>query len=118
MDHAKTRSPTVAIIVGACLMLSLAMGVRQSLGLIMPPLTRDIAISVSEFTVALSVQNLAWGILQPVAGALAVRIGFRSIMLAGAALYCAGLLLLASPHGLLAVMLGAGLLIRVALACT
>ena len=54
-------------------MLSLSMGLRQSLGLFMPPLTRDIAITVSDFTLAIAVQNLAWGFLQPVAGALAVR---------------------------------------------
>src|SRR6516162_9920007 len=60
---------------------------RQSLGLVMPSLTRDIAISVSEFTLALSLQNLAWGALQPFAGALVVRAGFRPVMLSGAALY-------------------------------
>ena len=48
------------ILIGAAVMLSLSMGVRQSLGLVMPSLTRDLAISVSEFTLALSVQNLAW----------------------------------------------------------
>ena len=49
------------ILIGAAVMLSLSMGVRQSLGLVMPSLTRDLAISVSEFTLALSVQNLASG---------------------------------------------------------
>jgi len=64
---ADTRSVRAAapILIGAAVMLSVAMGVRQSLGLVMPPLTRDLAISVSEFTLALSVQNLAWGALQP-----------------------------------------------------
>ena len=59
------------------------MGIRQSFGLIMPPLTRDIAVSVADFALAMSVQNLAWGFLQPVAGALAVRVGFRPVMLGG-----------------------------------
>jgi predicted MFS family arabinose efflux permease len=110
--------PTVPILLGAAIMLSLGMGVRQSLGLLMPPLTRDIAITISDFTLALSLQNLAWGLLQPVAGALVVRFGFRSIMLSGAAFYAAGLILLANAHGLTAVILGAGLLIGIALACT
>jgi MFS family permease len=57
-------------------------------------------------------------LLQPVAGALAVRLGFRPIMLAGAALYAAGLLLLANANGFVVIMLGAGLLIGTALACT
>ena len=94
------------------------MGVRQSLGLVMPSLTRDIAISVSEFTLAISVQNLAWGALQPFAGALVVRVGFRPVMLAAATLYCAGLLLLSLAHGLFGVMISAGVLIGVALAGT
>src|SRR5438552_5932940 len=99
-------------------MLSLSGGIRQSFGLIMPPLTRDIAVSVSDFALAMSVQNLAWGFLQPVAGALAGRFGFRPVMLAGSVLYAVGMLLFAAAQGLLGVLLGAGLLIGVALACT
>jgi predicted MFS family arabinose efflux permease len=114
----KSLRPIVPILIGAAVMLSLSMGIRQSMGLLMPSLTRDIAISVSEFTLALSVQNLTWGALQPVAGALVVRFGFRSVMLTGATLYCAGLLVLAGAHGIFSVMLGAGLLIGIALACT
>jgi predicted MFS family arabinose efflux permease len=110
--------PALPILIGAAVMLSLSMGVRQSLGLVMPPLTRDIAISVTEFTLALSVQNLAWGLLQPMAGALVVRIGFRPVMFAGATFYCAGLMLLATAQGLTAVMIGGGVLIGTALACT
>ncbi len=110
--------PIVPILLGAAVMLSLSMGLRQSFGLIMQPLTQDIAITISDFTLALAVQNLAWGFLQPVVGALAVRLGFRPVMLAGAALYVAGLLLLANAHGVVGVMLGAGVFIGIALACT
>jgi predicted MFS family arabinose efflux permease len=118
MRDERSLRPALPILLGAATMLSLGMGVRQSFGLILQPLTRDIAITVSDFTLAMAVQNLAWGFLQPVAGALAVRLGFRPIMLAGAALYAAGLLLLAAAQGLLGVLVGAGLLIGMALACT
>ena len=118
MTDIRSLRPVAPILIGAAVMLSLSMGIRQSLGLVMPSLTRDIAISVSEFTLAISVQNIAWGALQPLAGALVVRLGFRPVMLTGAAFYCAGLALLAAAHGLLAVMVGAGVLIGVALACT
>ena len=110
--------PIVPILLGSAVMLSLSMGLRQSFGLIMQPLTQDIAITISDFTLALAMQNLAWGFLQPVAGALAVRLGFRPVMLAGAACYVAGLLLLANAHGVVGVMLGAGVFIGIALACT
>lgn len=84
----------------------------------MPPLTRELGMSVSEFTIAISVQNLTWGVLQPFAGALAVRLGYRPLMLLGSIIYVLGLALLATAQGMLGVVLGAGLLIGVALAAT
>jgi MFS family permease len=103
--------PTLPILIGASIMLTISMGLRQSLGLFMQPLTQDIRISVSDFTLALAVQNLAWGFLQPFAGALTVRYGFRAIMVAGALLYVAGLALMAGANGFLSVMIGGGILI-------
>lgn len=110
--------PTLPILIGASLMLTLSMGLRQSLGIFMQPLTHDIGISVSDFTLAIAVQNLAWGFLQPLAGALTVRYGFRSIMVIGSLFYIAGLTLMASAHGFLSVMIGGGVLIGMSLACT
>ena len=95
MGLMKELRPALPILIGAATMLSLSGGIRQSFGLIMPPLTRDIAVSVSDFALAMSVQNLAWGFLQPVAGALAVRVGFRPVMLGGSVFYLAGMLLFA-----------------------
>src|SRR6201989_1935570 len=102
--------PTLPILIGASLMLSLSMGLRQSLGIFLQPLTHDVGISISDFTLAIAVQNLAWGFLQPFAGAMTVRYGFRAIMVAGALLYIAGLTLMASAHGFLSIMIGAGVL--------
>ncbi len=118
MTILKELRPVLPILIGASVMLSLGMGVRQSFGLVMPSLTRDIALTVSDFALAMSVQNLAWGFLQPIAGALAVRLGFRPIMVGGAALYVAGLGLFAMAEGMTAVVLGGGVLIGMALACT
>jgi predicted MFS family arabinose efflux permease len=118
MSLLRVLRPTLAVLIGASLMLSLSMGLRQSLGIFLQPLTRDVGISVSDFTLAIAVQNLAWGFLQPLAGAFTVRYGFRSIMMVGALLYIAGLVLMASAQGMLGVMLGAGVLIGVSLACT
>src|SRR5437868_11795375 len=110
--------PTLPILIGTSLMRTLRMGLRQSLGLFMQPLTQVIRLSVSDFTLALAVQNLAWGFLQPFAGALTVRYGFRTIMVAGALLYVAGLALMAGANGFLSVMIGGGVLIGMSLACT
>jgi predicted MFS family arabinose efflux permease len=118
MSLLKTLRPTLPILIGASVMLTLSMGFRQSLGIFLQPLTHDINISVSDFTLAVAVQNLAWGFLQPLAGAMTVRYGFRSIMMVGALFYIAGLALMASAQGLVSVMMGAGVLIGTSLACT
>ena len=109
--------PALPILIGASVMLSLAMGLRQSLGLFMAPAVKDLAITVADFTLAIAVQNLAWGFLQPVAGALADRIGFRPVLVGGVVAYLGGLAVLATADGLLGVTLGAGVLIGLALAC-
>jgi predicted MFS family arabinose efflux permease len=110
--------PTLPILIGASIMLTLSMGLRQSLGIFMQPLTHGIGISVSDFTLALAVQNLAWGFLQLLAGAMTVRYGFRPIMLVGSLFYIAGLAMMASANGLLTVLIGGGILIGTSLACT
>jgi predicted MFS family arabinose efflux permease len=118
MPLLKLLRPTLPILIGASLMLSLSMGLRQSLGIFLQPLTHDVGISVADFTLAIAVQNLSWGFLQPLAGAFAVRVGFRAIMVAGALLYIAGLSLMTTAGGFFGILLGAGVLIGMSLACT
>lgn len=118
MSVLKELRPVMPILLGASVMLSIGMGVRQSFGLVMQPITRDIALTVSDFAFAMSIQNLAWGFLQPVAGALAGRVGFRPVMMAGSALYIAGLFLFAIAGGMAGVLLGGGIMIGMGLACT
>jgi predicted MFS family arabinose efflux permease len=117
MSKLNALRPSLPILISASVMLSLAMGLRQSLGIFMPPLTRETGISVGDFTLAIAVQNLAWGFLQPLAGAWATRLGMRRLMVGGALLYTVGLVLLATARGLTGVVLGAGLAIGAALAC-
>ena len=117
----RSLQPVWAILLGAATVLSLSLGLRQSLGIFMPPITQGpqaIGITVAQFTAAVAVQNLAWGLLQPLAGAWAARVGYRPLMVAGAALYIAALALMATAQGLLAVMLSAGVMIGASLACT
>ena len=87
MSLFRTLRPALPILIGASVMLSLALGLRQSLGIFMPPLTRDTGLSVSDFTLAIALQNLTWGLLQPLAGAWAARLGMRRLMVGGALLY-------------------------------
>ena len=109
--------PSAAILIGAAVMLSLGMGLRQSLGLFVQPSVKDLGITVADFTLAIAVQNLVWGFFQPIAGAWADRYGFRVVMVGGSVLYVLGLAALATASGMLGVMLGAGILIGIALSC-
>src|ERR1700690_1913319 len=93
-----TRAQQTAILVGASVMLSLAMGMRQSLGLFMVPVTRDLGLSISDFTFALALQNIIWGVTQPVVGAFADRYGSRLVMMGGALLYVSGMAVMAFAH--------------------
>lgn len=117
MSKQNSLRAAAPILIGVSIMLSLAMGLRQSLGLFVQPAVKDLSIAVADFTLAIAVQNLVWGFLQPLAGVWAVRFGFRRVMTGGAVLYALGLLSLATAGGYAGVMLGAGLLIGAALAC-
>lgn len=117
MTDFRSLRPVLPIVLGAAVMLSLALGIRQSLGIFLPLITKDLGISVSQFTMAIAVQNVAWGLLQPIAGAWAARIGYRPLMLAGALLYVFGLVLLATSQGMITITLGAGMAIGASMAC-
>lgn len=117
-DPSLSRAQSLSILTGAAVMLSLAMGMRQSLGLFMLPVTRDIGISAADFAFALAIQNILWGLTQPFAGALVDRYGTRWMALAGGVFYGLGILVTALATSALAVMLGAGLLVGIALSCT
>jgi predicted MFS family arabinose efflux permease len=106
------------ILVGVSVMLSLAMGIRQSLGLFMAPATQDLGMAVAQFTLAIAVQNLGWGFLTPFAGAATSRWGFRPVLMTGVVAYIAGLAVMGLAQGAWSMMVGAGLLIGLALACT
>ena len=84
---APSRSQARLILVGAALLLILGMGIRQSFGLFVEPVTRDLAVTVADFTLALAIQNIVWGLSQAPVGAIADRFGLRIPMLAGAAIY-------------------------------
>lgn len=118
MSSLRALRPVAPMLLGAAVMLSLSLGLRQSLGLFMPPLTRSLGVSVSEFTMAIAVQNITWGLLQPFAGAAVVRWGYRPVMLLGALCYALSMLVLATAQGLPGVVLGAGIGVGAAVACT
>ncbi|QDW37126.1 MFS transporter [Bradyrhizobium sp. KBS0727] len=104
------RTPLVIIICG-CAIALLSFGPRSSLGFFIQPMTREFAWGRDVFGLALALQNLLWGLGQPIAGAIADRFGLLRVMVVGALLYAGGLLVMryaANPGSL---DLGAGVMI-------
>src|SRR5579862_7508359 len=105
------------ILIGTVLLLTLGMGIRQSFGLFLAPVTHDLAVTAADFTLALAVQNIVWGLSQALVGAISDRFGLRITMVAGAAIYVVGLAIMAAAQGALALIVSGGLM-GVALSCT
>ena len=114
---APSGSQARLILIGTALLLTLGMGIRQSFGLFLTPVTHDLAVTAADFTLALAVQNIVWGLSQALVGAIADRFGLRITMVAGAAIYVVGLGIMAAAQGALALIVSGGL-IGVALSCT
>jgi len=112
------NAQTIAVLTGASIMLTMSMGMRQSFGLFVTPVTQDIGISVADFTLAIAVQNFTWGLTQPFIGALADKFGCRSTTVTGALLYAGGLALTTMSTGALGVLIGLGFMIGLAMSCT
>jgi MFS family permease len=112
-----TRRQQVAILLGASVMLSLGMGMRQSFGLFMLPVTRDLGFSIADYTFAMAMQNLVWGFAQPFAGAFSDRYGSRPVMMFGGVMFIIGMAIMAFATGWLSFAFGATVFIGISMAC-
>jgi MFS family permease len=104
------RTPLVIIVCG-CLIALLSFGPRSSLGFFVQPMSREFAWGRDVFGLALALQNLLWGLGQPIAGAIADRFGIVRVMVVGALLYAGGLFLMRYSATPLSLDIGAGVLI-------
>jgi MFS family permease len=104
------RTPLVIIVCG-CVIGLLSFGPRSSLGFFVQPMGREFSWGRDVFGLALAVQNLLWGLGQPVAGAIADRFGVLRVMCVGAVLYAGGLFIMRYATTPLSLDIGAGVLI-------
>ena len=111
------RSTRTILVCGA-LILMLAMGVRQTMGLLLPPMTLANGWTRDEFAFAIALQNLLWGVFVPFTGAIADRFGAGRVLAASGLAYVAGLVLMAFSSTPIAFGLSAGLMIGLALSGT
>jgi MFS family permease len=83
---------TPVLLVG-CFIIVVSFAVRASFGVFQIPIADGFGWLRSEFSLAIAIQNLAWGIGQPIFGAIAERVGDRKAIFLGALMYAAGLVL-------------------------
>src|SRR5260370_24651799 len=111
------RTPVVVLVCGG-LILMLALGTRQSLGLFLRPKTTALGCGREVFSFAIALQNLVWGLGMPLAGAIADRYGAGRVLALGGLAYGLGLIAMAHSATPLELNATAGLLIGLGLACT
>ncbi|MDM9653276.1 MFS transporter [Pseudomonas mendocina] len=109
---------TTWLLLGASLILALSLGTRHGFGLFLPPMSAEFGWGREVFAFAIALQNLIWGLAQPITGALADRFGARKAIVIGGVLYVLGLLCMGMADSPLSLSLSAGLLIGIGLSGT
>ena len=107
-------SALVPVMIGGCLVILVSFGIRASFGVFQIPIATEFGWPRAEFSLALALQNIAWGLGAPMFGAVAERFGDRRAMVAGILVYAAGLLLSVlavtpAQHQLLQFLIGLGI---------
>jgi MFS family permease len=115
MTSPDSRAPllTPVLLAGSAILL-LSFAIRSAFGLFQIPVAEEFDWPRAEFSFAIALQNLAWGIGQPFFGAIAEKIGDRKAIIFGAILYSAGLILSSAAvlpwqHDLLQIIVGFGI---------
>lgn len=83
------------VLIGGSIILLINFALRASFGMFQIPIAQEFGWPRAEFSLAIAIQNLAWGLGQPIFGALGERFGDRWSIIIGAFLYSAGLILTA-----------------------
>ena len=93
MAQADTRSASLMtpVLITGCIIILVSFAVRASFGVFQLPIAEDLGWMRADFSMAIAIQSLAWGIGQPLFGALADRIGDRRAIVIGTLMYAVGL---------------------------
>lgn len=102
------------VLIAGCIIILVSFAVRASFGLFQLPIQAEFNWPRESFSLAIAIQNLAWGIGQPIFSAIAEKFGDRKAVVAGAACYIVGLVLSAwaitpGQHQLLEMLVGFGI---------
>jgi len=102
------------VLIAGCTILMISFAIRASFGVFQIPVANEFGWPRAEFSMAIAIQNLAWGIGQPMFSAFGERFGDRKAIVIGALLYALGLVLSAyavtpGQHQVLAILVGFGI---------
>jgi predicted MFS family arabinose efflux permease len=100
MTHTLDRRAMLLLLVLSGVIISICIGLRQSLGIFMRPMTAELGISAATFGFSIALQNIVWGVSQPFVGAVADRYGARPVLIVTALVYAAGLALMVFARAL------------------
>lgn len=81
------------VLVAGCIIIMVSFAIRASFGVFQIPIAEEFGWLRTEFSLAIAIQNLAWGIGQPIFGAIAEKLTDRKAIILGALTYAIGLLL-------------------------
>ena len=107
----QTRFPIELIIAAGCAISLLSFGPRSAIGAFQRDILVDNGWTRDVFSIAIALQNLLWGLGQPLAGGFADRYGAVRVLIVGALLYAAGLALMGAATTPLMFDLSAGALV-------
>ena len=110
----KTWRTPMLVLAAAAITVILSMGLRSSFGLFLRPVSADLGWGREIFAFGMALQNLLWGVFQPVAGAIADRFGAGRVIAGGGVLYALGLYVMSTTSSPLDFHVSAGLLIGMA----
>ncbi|MCZ6605138.1 MAG: MFS transporter [Alphaproteobacteria bacterium] len=102
------------IMISASVIILLSMGLRNSFGLFLRPVSDALLLNVQVFSFAIAIQNLLWGLSQPFAGAIAEKYGSGKVIAVAGLLHILGLIILANADSAWDLYTGAGLIIGIA----
>ena len=108
--------PFILLIVAGCIIAAIGFGTRGAMGLFTLPVTEDLGITREQWGMAMAIQNLAWGLVQPIAGGVADRYGTGRVLAAGGVIYAAGLVLMAFSTDATMLYLSAGVVVGTGIA--
>ena len=114
----KNQKLLSSLIIFSCVLLVLNFGLRSSMGFFLNPISEEFGFGREVFAFSLALQNLCWGLFQPVAGAFADRFGTFKTLVFGAIIYAAGLYFTSIAESVFDLHVAAGLLIGMGIAGT